>query len=513
MPSSSYDLIVLGDDLAGLVAAALSARRGMRTLLLGLDERPARYALGPHKLPTEPLVIAGWPGRGSGFDRAIRELNLEHTIKRKVRDARVAVQLVGPDQRIDVSADGQVLARELIRELPGDEPEAVAAAWNGAVEVSRAADPLLAGDAAFPAAGFWERREVAKVADRVAADAAAWWQRTSEALAGSPALALLRLPATIGDGCLDPSPLAIARALDAWRTGAPTLRGDLDGLVELLLERLTSASGERRGGHAAEIGFGWSKATSVRTDAGDDLGVAQLVAALPIAEIVPLLGKKAPKKLVEHADDLALAGWRYVLNVVVDQSGVPEGMAPTVLAVVDPEQPLAGDNAFMIQVGEPDDSGRVVVTVAALLPAPPGADDGALVEPAWLEPSMARLREKLLDRLELVMPFIGEHVVLAHSPNEARPPFVPGNRGSHEPPKGLPVPMRRLWRGAVEHGAGVAALPYGTGVKNLTLCSGQVVPQLGLEGSFVAGWCASKIVCDQAGKKRDSLKVEVVSAG
>jgi hypothetical protein len=38
------------------------------------------------------------------------------------------------------------------------------------------------------------------------------------------------------------------------------------------------------------------------------------------------------------------------------------------------------------------------------------------------------------------------------------------------------------------------------------------MPQLGLEGAFVAGWSAAKIVCDAAGKKRDYLKNEVVSA-
>jgi len=512
MPTSSYDLIVLGDDLAGLVAAALAARRGMRTLMLGIDNRPARYALGPHRLPTEPLVL---PGRGGAFDRAIKELNLEHTLKRRLRENRIALQLVGPDQRIDISPDGQTMARELSRELPGPAADATALAWNQATEIARLADPLLAGDAAFPGTGFWERREVARQADRAADEAAAWWQATERALAGSPALAMLRLPATLGDGCIDPSPLAIARALDGWRAGAPTLRGDLEGLVELLFERLTSASGEHRAGHATDLGFGWSKVSSLRTDTGDDLGVGQLLATLPVADLIGLIGhKKAPKKLLEPGPggEPTLTGWRYVLNLVVDASGVPEGMAPNVLAVVDPDRPLVGDNAFAIQLGDPDDHGRVVVTVSALLEAPPGAGDGSLVEPAWVEHAMPKLRARLTEQLETVMPFIGEHVVLAHSPNEAALPQVPGGRGSYEPPRSVPLPMRPLWRGSIEHGAGIAALGYDTGLKNLTLTSRQVIPQLGIEGTFAAGWSAAKIVCDMAGKKRDGFKHEIVSA-
>src|SRR5512138_3516416 len=72
VPSNTYDLIVLGDDLAALVCGTLCARRGMRTLVLGGD-RPARYTLGPHKLPVEPAM---WPiGPGSPGERVLKELH------------------------------------------------------------------------------------------------------------------------------------------------------------------------------------------------------------------------------------------------------------------------------------------------------------------------------------------------------------------------------------------------------------------------------------------------------
>ena len=46
-------------------------------------------------------------------------------------------------------------------------------------------------------------------------------------------------------------------------------------------------------------------------------------------------------------------------------------MAPVVLAVVDPDAPLTGANAFSIHLGEPDDHGRLVVTVTASDRRPP----------------------------------------------------------------------------------------------------------------------------------------------
>lgn len=102
MPSNTYDLIVLGDDLASLVCATLCARRGMRTLVLG-SERPARYALGPHKLPIEPVV---WPMvTGSAGERILKELHGEMALRRKLREPRIAAQWVAPDFRIDLGTD------------------------------------------------------------------------------------------------------------------------------------------------------------------------------------------------------------------------------------------------------------------------------------------------------------------------------------------------------------------------------------------------------------------------
>jgi hypothetical protein len=48
------------------------------------------------------------------------------------------------------------------------------------------------------------------------------------------------------------------------------------------------------------------------------------------------------------------------------------------------------------------------------------------------------------------------------------------------------------------------------GVKNLTTASSQNLPGLGLEGDFAAGWCAARLVCTAAGKKKDYLKDEVL---
>jgi len=499
VPTNSYDLVVLGDDLAALVCGTLCARRGMRTLVLG-DDRPARYLLGPHKLPVEP---ATWPTvPGSAGERVLKELHAELALRRKLREPKIAAQLVAPELRLDLGADR--LATELGREL-GAEGKPGFARWENSAELARLFDPLFASEHAFPGVGFFERREVGRVAEKLVEDATAWWTEAQAA----PGSSLWRHLAAIAFRHPDPPPAAIVRAVDAWRIGPASLRGDGDAIRELLIEKLTTAGGELRAGRVTEIGVSWGKISSVTLANGDDLGAGQIVSSRPPAELAELLGKKAPKRLGELAETIAIVGYRYTLNLVLDEAGLPEHMAPSVAVISDPAKEPVGDAAFSIHLGDTDDAGRVVVTIAAVLPS-----EGP-VEPARLAPMCAALRAGLWNRLSDVMPFFERHLVLAHSPFEATLPHVPGGRGSYDVPRQLPLAMTPVWKGQVQTAVDQicgGSLPYITGLKNLTLTGEQILPALGVEGALVAGWSAAKVACAIAGKKKDYLRDEVVGA-
>ncbi len=500
MPSNSYDLVVIGDDLASLVCATLCARRGLRTLVLG-EERPARYQLGPHRLPVEP---ASWPTLpGAGGERVLKELHAELALRRKLREPKLVAQLVAPDFRIDLGTDR--LAGELTRELEGD-AKACLQRWEASSEVARLFDPLVGGEHAFPAVAFFERREVNKLAEKLEAETTAWW-KSAEGARGS---SLWKHLAAIALRHPSAPAAAIARAVDVWRIGPHSLRGDGDAIRELFVEKLTTAGGEVRAGKVSEIGVSWGKISSVTLANGDELGAGQVVSSKSPGELAELLGKKAPKRLAELAESIELVGYRYTLNVVLDEAGIPEHMAPTVAVVTAPGEEPVGDAAFSIHLGDTDDGGRVIATVAAILPS-----RGPL-EPSKLAPRTAALRAGLWKAMGDVMPFFERHLVLAHSPFETTPPHVPGGRGSYDVPRNLPLQMSPIWKGSnaqmLQHTAGTGALPYMTGLKNLTLTGDQILPSLGLEGALVAGWSSAKVACAIAGKKKDYLRDEVVGA-
>lgn len=494
MPTNSYDLIVIGGDFAGLVAGALCAKRGMRVLMLAHGSGPYGYQVGSHKLPVEPLALCGLGT--PAVRRVIAELNLGHTLKRKLVESPASFQFVAPDIRLDASADEEKLIIELSRELAA--ADLALAACAESAELSSRMDAVFADISGFPPTGFWKKRELGKNAGRVVEDADEWLARTDS----DPLLrAFASLPARLGTHAAgdELASAAVARAFHLWRQGTPRLRGDWAALREMLLDKLQQGSGESRDARVAELTFSWGKVNGVRLENGEELGANHVIAALPVGELVDLLERKAPKRLVQCADAMSVAGYRYTLNLVVNQAGIPEGMSSPVLVTADPSRPLAGDNALAVFLEPPDDQARVVVSVAAVCPVPE--------EDRSLDDAFADLHVRVREQLEMVMPFFSEHVLIAHAPYESAPPEgLPVELGHEWPLRPSPV-----WSSTLDAALGVSAVPYSVGLKHLTMASDQMLPRLGVEGSFIAGWCAARIACDAAGKKRDYLKDEVIA--
>ncbi len=492
MPTNHYDAIVLGDDLAGLLAATLCARRGLRVLVTETEAtHPSEYRLGPYTLPRRLLPFVG--ESSPAVRRVVAELHFIQLLRRRLTPLRPSFQIVLPDARLEVASEGDGFTRALARELPG-EREAVEGFLARAAEVSRVLEPVLGQDVSFPPDGFWEKREIGRNETRLPG-------AEDDLLPGVPAghraRALVSLPAAFTLPC-DPralTPTAAARAFDLWRRGAARFEGGDDALRDLLLDKLrTQHAGEVRVVRPVALPTRWGRATGVElAERNELLGSGHLIAAGPIGDLLRLFGGKPPRRLAQLARALRPTAHRFLVNVVLSAAGVPEGISAVTFVVFDPAADLVGDNAFAIHLGEPDDDGRVVASLVANAVCAEGEAPAATI---------AALVPRLLARLEEIMPFSGEHILQVHCPS------LPPER------EGAPAatPPEPLWTPSLPLSLGVGALSYDTGVKGVTSACAQNLLGLGLEGSFAAGWCAARIISSAAGKKKDFLKDEALSS-
>ncbi|MCA9541558.1 MAG: hypothetical protein KC620_21820, partial [Myxococcales bacterium] len=103
-----FDVVVIGRSLAGLLTAALLARRKLRVRVIDAVDAP-----GPERVPlfgdTAPLVR-----------RVLDELGLQHTLRTRIEGAWKPVTVALPDRRFVLPALDTERGRELGEMFPDD---------------------------------------------------------------------------------------------------------------------------------------------------------------------------------------------------------------------------------------------------------------------------------------------------------------------------------------------------------------------------------------------------------
>jgi hypothetical protein len=498
--TNHYDLIVLGNDIAGLVSAALVARRGKRVLVLphGTPDGSYRLHARTFALDLAPVVHAATPP----IERVLHELGLQQQLRRMHAPVAGLVQHVLDDARLDLEPGERNLERELERTWP-DEPtlEAWTLRQRWAAATDEVLDELLASDGALSADGFWGRRFLSRVASQLPA-------RDTDELAPLPPEHGLR---RIADAPLPwiqhltPAQLGKAASLRLgrlWSLGPDDLPSGERRVREILLQRIELHSGEvKRELRVAEILVKRGKVVGVSLlGKRDRYGCDHLIVATDPRLLLDktMLVDAAPRSLVASLGAIAPAAYRYVVHLEVDERGVTPALSG--LALVAPSGPALdeGDPDFV-----PDRAHGVGHTYLRAEPAPQeGVRRIAITRIVGVEEPLADLRELVLDELDTrgVLPFCHDWVRLVHSPHDGRE--ATDGRGDvvDEIAAGsaMTVPMSPLYFVEGEPLLGVGLLPSTSGVRGLSFASRLNLPGLGLEGEFAAGTAAAALVASPA---------------
>jgi phytoene dehydrogenase-like protein len=505
-----YDVVVCGGELTGLVTAALLGRRGFRVLLVGGEaDRPTFEAAG-HVLARGPALLP--PIGTPTVARVLQDLNCVQIVKRRAPALAPALQVVMPRHRFDVGADAELLGRELSREF-GGERGAIEAALARVASTSALVDPLLATEITLPPDGFWERREVGRLESLLP-------KRGSDLCAPlsahHPMRAVISAPAMLA-GALAPNELpranvALARAFELARQGLCRFEGGYGALHALFREKLETFSGERREKVVpVEVVMRRGRAVGLRVRPRDEtIGCEHLVWAGSAAALHAICAEKPPRRGPTGAPGLHVEGYRYTIALLVGPEALPEGMGERVYLIGDPARPLIEENALAITVGQPAprQPEQIPLWVECVVPAPP-VDAG----PGYLR----ALRGRVVERLEALLPFFRQHLVVLASPHDGLPPELPGSSSKPAAKKGAPaapapvptLPLPPVYALEGDSPFDVAALPHATGIKNLYLAGLENLPGLGLEGELVSAWGVARLITGTQ-PKRDPLRREVL---
>lgn len=497
---SSYDVVVLGADLAQLCAAALLAKRGFRVLVVGQDDLPPTYDAGRGlTLPRAPFTLTA--AASPATRRLFGELALQPLLRRHAATMDPVLQVALPGHRLDLPFAEEDLDREIEREMP----EVRRPVEDFQREVARIADVLdavVARDLVWPPSSFLERRELLRTAAPVL-DRSAPRDPFAELREGHPFRLVVQAAVRFASG-MDPDhlpPLALLRLWGNSLRGAAVLEGGESALREMLLGRLRTHAGEVRERERAEaIVVKRGTATAVRlAQSGEEVGASFVVFGGDVARLLPLLGDRHTfEELFERTGEPQVRFYRYTLNLVLAAEGIPAGMARDVFLVRDARRALAGENLLHVEATAlPDDGGRprVLLCVEALLPRR-GIED----VPDYLE----TVRERTFASLGELVPFLGRHVLLVDSPHDGRPVQDVVSGVTYAPPEPWtrgPRTMRAVHGYPVTTALGLGSLPVRTPVDRLLLCSNQVVPGLGQEGAILAAWSTARVVTRRERRK------------
>jgi phytoene dehydrogenase-like protein len=489
MTASSYDAVILGSNLTGLLTGALLSRRGYRVLVLGQHQAASTYDVGGYTLPRErtPFLAAHCPVAR----RTMSELALHQLLRRKAVATDPAFQVALPGVRFDMAADAELLDAEIVREF-GDVRRPVADALRTVTHVGERLDALFERELVWPPQTFFERREFARAtAHQGFRERSGDWDPLDELPRGHLFRRVMQLPASLSTG-LDPAQLdgqATCRVFEAWWKGSAHIEGGLSWLEEALREKIISHSGSVQERDAAErvLVRGGRVAGVQLHDTEEDIGADYIVAAGTISELLQLVPDRGVfEPLFERRGEPQPRWFRFTLNVVVSAGCVPEGMARDVFAALSDD---ASQAPLYISV-DPIEDGRQLLCVQTLIARRDVEERGE---------RLATERERILSELARLIPFLreGGRLLLVDSPHDGRDAYDPV-RGESIPSAAPwdrgPATMTTLYGYPVRSGLGFCGLPTRTPIKNLLLAGPHNVPALGMEGSFLAAQTAARVV-------------------
>lgn len=498
MPTSFYDVVVLGSELEPLLCAALLARDGLRVLVLGQGAPAPSYTLANVEVEPYGLVVAGV--QSPVVQQTLEELALRQDVRQRMLDRENAFQLLLPEHRINVHPDADKWLNELGRELPNVRRQA-ADVTRTLAEVRGELDAMLRRGLVWPPETFLERQQfsLTATAQRFGRQGMGWtaWNQLPMQHPLRTAFEAL-LPHVSGLLPAQHSDLSRARLHGQVLSGLTELSGGWSWFREALFARIRSWGSDVRERDSAEfIRHERRRGHCIRLSRSEEeIGCSHIVHGRPVSELSQLLPERGSMTaMFERVGEPRARAYRCSVHFLVDSLGIPSALEPLALRCTSSSTP---SRSFLLKRRDLED-GRTLLSASCLI-------EEHLIDTG--SSPLRFVREEALDAVRGVVPFFDEHLIWIDSPHDGLPPR--GLRDDTElacsdPWTRGPYTMKAVYHYPTRRALGVCALPTRTPVRGVFLCNEQVAPGLGFEGSFLAATSVAKIIGSQY-RRQDWLR-------
>ncbi len=448
-----YDVAVFGPDVGGAAAAALSARRGLRTLLAPLSPISVARESDGWLLPAAHPMMP--PLRQlSAAVGALDECGLSAELQRQSAPAEGAFQILGEKLRLSLPLDPSRRKGELRRELSDIAAAEAEEALNSLERLGRSWDAFLFEPPPWPTRGFLERRKVHKLMPAA--------PHLPEGLVGEALAALAPFAASLVGHS---APEATAREAAALLRAPLRLWGGPAQLADLFRKKAAEAGGDILEGAAEQLRLDRKGVSFVF--AGSEVHASCVVLACSAERIAALAqgGGRLERKVAEEAA-LPVSRKVTLAHFVVRGEGLPLALEEAALLLGHTMGPLL-ISALPARRAKGGTQGERLLTVARVSDAGFSDEEGLL--------------QSVRSALEAVLPFFDRHIV-------------------HQSADLNPLQPHPILRPHEDEGP-LGLRPHSAAHERVLFASTATYPGFGLEGQILAARAAAHQALALSGRK------------
>ena len=486
-----YDTIVIGNDLSSLIAAAILAHQGKKTVLLSEGDDQYGFSESGYTFTIDPSPLVGF-GPTQIMSRLLADLAIPIEVFAGLHLLNPGLQIILPDHRIDCYYDREALLNDMKREF-ADQAQDIRKVYASFLKMSDIVHRWISEKPYIYPKNYKELVELLKMIPSLIKERLSC-SKAFRTIKNHPVLArIFETEMALLSNAYRDDPMRPLCPLSAYTLSLP-LRGLYyhKGGNELLFRLLTSRfenSGGRLIKNCSVIRINVNKEVDVDIDTTDTLSNIRgryLIASTKWEKFRLLLLNDRKLRRLERRLTLVKAAYHpFTLHIGVLEKGIPQIMANYVAIIEEQNRPVMDNNLVFVEISASGDAERAPFGKRAL-----SATVFLKESPLVLNnQDLKVISETVLRKLETFLPFLAENV-----------DFLNIDKSIELSRKYYDVANQK-YRLRSESFFGMVNMPNKTPLRNVIMTGGMLLAGLGFEGEILSGINAAHSILEKEGEK------------